>query len=58
MTRVKGEKARVRGVRFPIDIEQWLAESARDSVRSFSSEVVFRLRRMKDASDAGKDSVS
>lgn len=54
MARPKGQDGKVRGIKFPMDVLEWLESDAQQAVRSFTGEVLFKLKRLKEIEDAGE----
>ena len=54
MARPKGQDGKVRGVKFPTEVLEWLEADAQQAVRSFAGEVIYKLKRLKEIEDAGE----
>ncbi|NWC92620.1 MULTISPECIES: hypothetical protein [unclassified Pseudomonas] len=54
MARPKGQEGKVRGIKFPTEVLEWLESGAQQAVRSFTGEVLYKLKKLKEIEDAGE----
>jgi hypothetical protein len=54
MARPKGQDGKVRGIKFPLEVLEWLESDAQQAVRSFTGEVLYKLKKLKEIEDAGE----
>jgi len=52
MARQKGPDGKIRGIKFPNEVLEWLEGDAERAVRSFAGEVLYKLKKLKAIEDA------